>query len=724
MNKAFYSELRAHIDNPLFSDWQHLFLRLIQIYNSNQTNHFLIQDLTLRCLERRDEFHSLNGLLNILISELGLFPYIDQASTTTKDTFRLELFKSPISEDITFHLKQAEIYYRIISGENIVLSAPTSFGKSLVIDALISSGEYSNLVIIVPTIALMDELRKKFSKYKNHYKIITQSSQKPSERNLYIYTQERVLECRNLEKVDFFIIDEFYKLAPQNSADYRSDRLNLAFHKLFKICKRFYMLGPNINGLADGIEEKLNCVFVRYDSYKTVAANEYGYEIRHYGTDPEKDIDRDEHLKNILRNLKADEQTLIFCKTPKRAASLVKKIMSYDLIKRKKLENSFSSWLREIYHNDWSMALAIEYGIACHHGRLPRVVSSYIVEAFNDKLINILICTSTLIEGVNTNARNVIIYDDCIRGATQLDSFTFNNISGRSGRMFEHFVGNIHVIGRKPTVELPFIDVPIVTQDNNASASMLLSIIDELTPEKRSSLSNYTTQQYVPISLLNKHIGVPPERMIKFAEALMEKFKPWNTLMTWSGKHPNKHQLRHLCEIIFKYFGVSKMGGGCVKTSNQLFYRTLNIINKTEDRELIQSEYNFWSSRSEDYEIDDAVQSVFDFKRNLIGYNLPKIILAISDIQRTIFKRFNYPCGDYTVFALSLESLYLPPPIVALEEFGIPTYLASGIYELSGATDDTTVDILLEYIRRDKNRIIDSFEGFERKLLERAITYI
>jgi hypothetical protein len=194
--------------------------------------------------------------------------------------------------------------------------------------------------------------------------------------------------------------------------------------------------------------------------------------------------------------------------------------------------------------------------------------------------------------------------------------------------------------------------------------------------------------------------------------------------MTWSGKHPNKHQLRHLCEIMFKYFGVSRMGGGCVKSSNQLFYRVLNIINKTEDRELIQSEYDFWASRAKNYEIDDAVQSVFDFKRNLIGYNLPKIILAISDIQRTIFKRYNYFCGDYTAFAFSLESMYLPAPIVALEEFGIPAYLANKIYDLADANEDSTVDSLLGYIIQHKKIIPGYFDGFERKLLERAIAYI
>ncbi|MEK5760589.1 helicase, partial [Acinetobacter variabilis] len=94
--------------------------------------------------------------------------------------------------------------------------------------------------------------------------------------------------------------------------------------------------------------------------------------------------------------------------------------------------------------------------------------------------INILICTSTLIEGVNTNGKNVVIYDDCITRKTKLDMFTFNNIAGRSGRMFEHYVGNVYIFGRKPQAELPYIDVPIVTQSENISDSLLLHLGDEV----------------------------------------------------------------------------------------------------------------------------------------------------------------------------------------------------------------------------------------------------
>jgi replicative superfamily II helicase len=41
-------------------------------------------------------------------------------------------------------------------------SAPTSFGKSLLIEEIVASKKYKNIIIIQPTLALLDETRKKF----------------------------------------------------------------------------------------------------------------------------------------------------------------------------------------------------------------------------------------------------------------------------------------------------------------------------------------------------------------------------------------------------------------------------------------------------------------------------------------------------------------------------------------------------------------------------------
>lgn len=288
----WYATAKSNVMNPNFNEWNKLLILLISEFNKHNEEH-LIQDIIIRCLERKNEIDK-SFILDHILGELGLYPYIDEKNISSKDIFRNMLFSTPQDEEKIFHIKQAEVFHRLMNGENIVLSAPTSFGKSLIIEAVIASLEFDNIVIVVPTIALIDELKKKFYKYKENYKIITQVSQRSEDKNIFILTQERVLELKNSLKVDFFIIDEFYKLEPTSASDVRCDSLNIAFKELYSKCKRFYMLGPRINGLADGIEQELRCNFLHFENYITVAANHYYHQINSKGKDEIIDIERDE----------------------------------------------------------------------------------------------------------------------------------------------------------------------------------------------------------------------------------------------------------------------------------------------------------------------------------------------------------------------------------------------------------------------------------------------
>ncbi|GFD85440.1 hypothetical protein KUL150_14990 [Alteromonas sp. KUL150] len=719
----WYQEAKIKLNNSSFDDWDSFLSSLINEFNSH-THDTLVQDIVIRALERKKEMRGA-FILDHLLGELGLFPYMDRKNSTTKDKIKQSLFTTPQDNGKTFHIRQAEVFHRIMNGENIILSAPTSFGKSLIIEALVASNEFDNIVIVVPTIALIDELKKKLFKYKDKYKIITQVTQESTKRNIYILTQERVLEYKGLSSIDFFIIDEFYKLAPTNSNDERCDRLNLAFRKLYKECKRFYMLGPKVNGLVSGIEEELRCTFLKFDSYVTVATNEYFYPIEATGKDAIVDVERDQKLFNILKNIGRDEQTVIYCKSPKRVSSLLYRLIQSELLVPDNANDDLSEWLSDNFHEDWSLVEGVKHGVAYHHAQLPRAVGALIVDLFNDSKINILICTSTLIEGVNTNAKNIVIYDDCITRKTKLDMFTFNNISGRSGRMFEHFVGNVFIFGDKPQVELPFIDVPVLTQSENASESLLLQLGTEVKDNNnKDKVRKFYDQDVLPISLLLKHQGINPNKLIKFAEDLIENCGSWNNSMQWNSIYPSDEELKHFSMILFDYFNISAMGGGTVRTKAQLNKKLIDIINKVDDRNLILEDYKFWGKNDQSYCIDDAVQSVFNFKKNLVNYNLPKIIYAISDIQEVIFKRFDYSYGDYKAFAASLENFYLPSAINSLEEFGIPNQIAKKVIEFTDIEDLENIDSVIEVLSKSRNDSFPYLTEFEQKFLKKSLSYI
>ena len=82
---------------------------------------------------------------------------------------RYEYHHSKYLKDVVLHEEQNLISLKLLAGKSVVLSAPTSFGKSLLIDELVASQRYTNIVVIQPTLALLDETRKKLQRYKNQY---------------------------------------------------------------------------------------------------------------------------------------------------------------------------------------------------------------------------------------------------------------------------------------------------------------------------------------------------------------------------------------------------------------------------------------------------------------------------------------------------------------------------------------------------------------------------
>ncbi|KOO57500.1 hypothetical protein WH43_15825 [Rheinheimera sp. KL1] len=720
----WYQNAKTLLNDEFFTDWDDFLLSLVNEFNRH-SNQPLVQDIAIRALERKNDMP--NGfILNHILGELGLYPYVDKENFTSKDDFRRSIFTTPQDKSKTFHIRQAEVFHRIMSGENIILSAPTSFGKSLIIEAVVASDEFNNIVIVVPTIALIDELKKKLFKYKNKYKIVTQVSQKASARNIFILTQERVLEYDSLQGVDFFIIDEFYKLAPVSQVDERCDRLNLAFKLLYSKCSRFYMLGPKINGLVYGIENELRCTFLKFDTYSTVATNEFYYPLKVTGRDSVVDVERDSILYSILSSIGRKEQTVIYCKSPHRVSSLMCRLLKNGILTPDNSNNDLANWLAENFHSKWSLVEGVKHGIAYHHAQLPRAVSALIVDLFNDSKINILICTSTLIEGVNTNAKNIIIYDDCITKRTKLDMFTFNNISGRSGRMFEHFVGNVYIFGEKPQVELPLIDIPVITQSESASESLLLNLGDDVYEENKGRVKKFYEQKILPMSLLIKHQGIDPNKLIRFAEKLIENCNSWNKLMCWDGIYPTSKQLQHLSTILFENFNVSSMGGGTVRSASQLNRKLIDVINQVDDKELICQDYEYWIERDNNYSVDDAVQAVFNFKKNLVNYNLPKIIYAISDIQEIVFQRFEYSFGDFKPFASALENFYYPAAINSLEEFGIPSQVAKKIvvYNRNKIENIDSIDSVIDFLTTSGQSSYGELSEYELGFMKRALAYM
>ncbi len=358
------------------------------------------RELVLRALENKPAFGNYIAILNDMTRQVGLFPYLDEDLLSLQDAIAYEYHKPLSNDKFVFHREQAHVYRRLLFGESVVLSAPTSFGKSRIIDEIIGFKKFKNIAIVVPTIALIDETRRRLSKFSNIYKLITQVGQEPSDSNLFIFTAERLNVYKNLPIIDFFVIDEFYKLGNIKGDEARTVSLNQSFYRLMKDGGQFFLLGPSIKQISDNTEERCSCHFY-CTPFATVASDQYYVEA----------TDREKRLIELCKDLK--EPTLIFCSSPGKANE-VARLLATNLDEIQPLQELVScrNWVSQNYHPQWIFGTALLKGIGIHHGRLPRSLGQYIVRKFNDLKLNFLVCTSTLIEGVNTKAKNVIIYDN------------------------------------------------------------------------------------------------------------------------------------------------------------------------------------------------------------------------------------------------------------------------------------------------------------------------
>lgn len=672
-----------------------------------------VQEILIRARAQRESFGPAMSVIDGLVRERGLFPYLADAHLGVADQLALEMHRPLDFEgDTVFHRAQARVYHLLLKGENVALSAPTSFGKSLIVDAVISEGRHDKVAVIVPTIALIDETRRRlFSRFGDRFKIITHVGQQPAERTIYVLTPERVAEVDGIEEVTFFAIDEFYKLDPRIEPE-RSGAMNEALYRLHARRAQFFLLGPNINELPDAFTAGYQCHFERTD-FATVATEV----IRVYAS-PEA---RPAELVNLLEERTAvGEPTLVYCRSPE-SARTVARDLARALKRPARAEVAEAvEWTATNYHPEWGFVEGLAKGIGLHHGPMPRALQQFVARAFNDGRIDVLVCTSTLIEGVNTSAKNVIIYDHSI-GNRSLDYFTYQNIKGRSGRMGRHFIGRVYLFSEPPLPTQLHVDVPVATQTRSAPDSLLIQLdYRDLSDDARERVRPYYEQSLVPLAVFRQNHGIDPGAQLRLATHIRDNAETLWPLLSWRTAAPTWEQVERTCTLLWEYLVQGRPPRGA-RTASQLAFQVRRFSTVQDIRTLIETELENQAQREETPDPDSAVEDTLDFLRNWANYHFPRYLMAVSRIQEVVFRDVDLPPGDYSVYAQRVENYFLPPGIAAMDEYGIPLQVGRKLVGLLG--DASELDASLSALR---NLDLDKVEltPFEYELVMDALKYL
>lgn len=360
---------------------------------------------------------------------------------------------SALDNNISLHPEQRKVLGLIEENRGLIFSAPTSFGKTFIVFEYICRMQPHNVVMIVPTLALIDEYKRKiirqykekFSDYNIYLSIDPEKIYDFSKKNIFIVTHDRVIDesvATLFESIDFLIIYEVYKLQ-KDSSNNRVLILNIAYYNMVKRSEKYVLLAPFISGVEN--LDKLDDIPAFYSTNFSPVVND----VKIYNIIDEKE--RNVYTDRILTSIPPQDNTLIYFPTVVAIDKFIEQVHIQDQsleLDDNPILKDFVSWARREVHPQWSIIKALEKGFLVHHGQLPLGIRMLELSLFNnpDSRFSRLICTSTLLEGVNTSAKNIIITKPCRSYNKTFDAFDFYNLVGRTGRLYQHYLGVAHYI--------------------------------------------------------------------------------------------------------------------------------------------------------------------------------------------------------------------------------------------------------------------------------------
>lgn len=635
-------------------------------------------------------------LVNHLIREVGLYPYIHSENASWEDAFAYEAFKvnTGVKEE-TLHLAQSEVLSALLKGESLAVSAPTSFGKSFVIDAFIAIKEPQNVVIIVPTIALADETRRRlYKKFSSRYKIITTTSESLADRNILILPQERAFAfIDSLEETDILIVDEFYKASTAfEKENERANSLLTVMAKLGAKSKQRYFLAPNIHAMqANVFTEGMR--FMRMDFKTVITVAKRVYQEKRDDESQEAFVER--MLPALLERYKS--KTLVYAgsyEKIKKASNLLVKTLdekpSRDLV-------DFADWLRRNYSPNFMLAKLVARGVGVHNGSLHRSLAQIQIKLFEEQEggIETILSTSSIIEGVNTQAENVILLSNTNGSRAMFDYFTYRNIIGRAGRMFRYFVGRVFLLVKPPEqadtqLNLNFPDDVALSLDPNNPGV-------ELNPDQRELQRRYHAE-------LEELIGADHYHNLKelpiVQAASPTVFRDMVETIIANPEWPTNHRAL-LC---YKTYDWREPLDEVIRAFDCGNARNMQIAvwkmseNWHQSTSAVIAELGEWGV---------PVDEFFSLERS-ISYNLSTTLALINAIRLELVEG----AVDLSPFISRLSYAFLPRLVYQLEEYGLPRMISkqlsrSGMFDFENEEKEIS-DIIGEFQKIGYQRVVEA----------------
>lgn len=382
--------------------------------------------------------------------------------------------------------QQESIDAGLLDGENIIVSAPTASGKTLIaVIAMINylSKNRGKIVYLSPLRALAAEKFSEFKKFetidfgrKIKVQISTgdyESVDKGLEKSdVLILTNEKMDSIIRhgpewIEEVGLVIADEIHLIGDQDRG--QTLEVVLTKLKLLENKPQILALSATITNVDD-LAEWLNCKIVD-NEWRPVPLYEGVYDggsvIMNDGREFEVQASiRGKPVDLGVESVLDGGQSLLFAETRNRSSSLATKAADAILHSLKKkeieeLENISKKILQSNEHTELVKTLAtlVKKGVAFHHAGLNPNCRQTIETEFRSGKIKLLAATPTLAAGVNLPARRVVIssisrYNSRVGANRPISVLEYKQLCGRAGRPQYDDYGEAIIVGNSNSSEL------------------------------------------------------------------------------------------------------------------------------------------------------------------------------------------------------------------------------------------------------------------------------
>jgi len=644
-----------------------------------------------------------------------------------------------------------------------VLTAPTSFGKTFLVYEIILRMQYQNILLIFPTISLLSEnytklqTRDIFKNYKIHS--LSEEEYDLSDKNIFIFTPERFLSFMDAHQkiyFDFAFIDEIYKIDNSFLIDQetvgeneRDIAYRLALEFICNLTDDMLLAGPYIALPANETEQTKSFYnFAQDNGFSFLHYNQFEIVSKKYITIKGKQryyideipveigsIRKIQKIAKILKSLSSPlENTIIYCGRKSETESYAKKLLEdQSLIESFQAKCSeinsatyeiFLEHLENTFGDDWIVLKALKGRIGIHHSLIPKYIQKEIINLFNTGALICLFSTTTITEGVNTSAKNIIITSNH-KGRKPLRQFDAKNIAGRAGRFQQHYSGR--VIDLNNGFENILNGAPEILVHKNYDINFPKTDIDyQITKDKylskgekkeKEAIKKQIEESKIPPHVFDcfRVVG-PKDKLTLYANIekmpwwISEEIKQLSKTLAWSNaRNLYKRGFQVIMDTILpivreetlKQLISMRIG------SDQLSLITILLSSYLSKGFLSMVEY--YTNRAENKKTkDEAIKTVANYVYNIFKYHLVKY-LGLFDVffRYHISKIENIEMDKIPGLGLLLQKLeYNAISSFArkVSDYGVPFKLID-CYDSPVPYDKTNFDAYEKYIDQQIRRI-------------------